>query len=278
MACNQIHEWLDPYLDGELDAELARRLEEHVAACPACAARARGERRVRELIAATAADEVAPAGLRERVHAHVRDVVPGVVSLSAADEIGDLEFSVEDPSGHGPGGDQREVSRPWRGRLGYALAFAASFAAFLFLWALFPRGDVEQAWAAGLASDHTDHHGPASDAYLYREDDVRVLGRWFKSRLGIEVLLPDDVTGAQLVGGQVCLVNGRRVAHAVYEVAGVKLSYFMVPDVAGPDSIVAGAVQGVNYLAWDSPAGGVFVVGALPVEQLETLQLRSPVA
>lgn len=54
------------HLDGELDEESSRRIEQHLAACRGCFTRAEFERHLRARIAEAGAVE-APASLRERI-------------------------------------------------------------------------------------------------------------------------------------------------------------------------------------------------------------------
>lgn len=74
-TCDDIRARLGPYVDGELDADDAADVREHVEACPRCAARLEAERAFLARIAA-AGGETAPESLRSRVEAIVRSTRP----------------------------------------------------------------------------------------------------------------------------------------------------------------------------------------------------------
>jgi hypothetical protein len=157
--------------------------------------------------------------------------------------------------------------------LRYALPLAAMLAALVLLWTLGPTGGVDPALAAGLAEDHVGHHGPSGQQYLVAESDPQALSRWFEEQIGRMMSLPATPPEGRLVGGQICLVNGERVAHAVYDVDGTTVSYYMVPQ-AGPEKRVHGSLDRLNYLAWDTPEGGVFVLGSRPARELALFSPR----
>jgi anti-sigma factor (TIGR02949 family) len=75
-SCPEALERLHAYLDGELgDAEL-HEVSAHLANCYPCGDRAHFERHLREVIR-TCAEEVAPAGLIERVRNRCRHTADG---------------------------------------------------------------------------------------------------------------------------------------------------------------------------------------------------------
>jgi anti-sigma factor RsiW len=48
LTCAEVHALLEPWMDGELEAQAARRVHLHVESCPGCADEADAARRVRE--------------------------------------------------------------------------------------------------------------------------------------------------------------------------------------------------------------------------------------
>jgi mycothiol system anti-sigma-R factor len=256
MTCAKLREDIDSFLDGELDASRANAIEAHAAVCPTCASRLSGERRVRARIAHVCAGETAPAALRRRVRAQV-DAAQADRGVAA-----DAPARVT------------SWSRPGRRTFGYGLAAAAVIAVLAIVWTLGPRGGVGNALAAGLAEDHAGHHGPSQREGVFRSADRVELGRWFEGQLGMPIAIPGAPAGARLIGGQVCVVDGRRVAHAVYDVNGLTVSYFVVPHVSGPDEPTEGRVQDLNYVAWNSEPGGVFVLGSAPSRDLISFRLQ----
>ena len=120
---------------------------------------------------------------------------------------------------------------------------------------------VADVWAADLARDHAGHHGAGGIERLVPASSPAELERWFGAR-GIAVEVPPAPPGGRLVGGQVCDVNGEFVAHVVYALGDDgTVSRFTLPRIPGPDRAVDGQVESLHYVGWDTPAGGVFVLG-----------------
>lgn len=279
MHCTRAEAVLDAYLDGELEPAAAGELETHLAACAECEARVRAERQVRERLArALAATEPLPAALRERIESLVRrrgseepvgaPAVPGAVP-----ELGPARDPrpVPDPTGPPEGvrlvrWTRRSAAGDRRLRLG--LAVAAVLAGVALLWTLLPRAGLADAWAAGLAADHRGGHGPSGRQALVVESDPDELTGWFEQRLGIELALPDAPPGAQLVGGQICPVNERRVAHAVYDVGGLTVSVYLVPEGRGGEEPEDGRSGELNYRAWPGDSRTTFAMGKVPPQEL----------
>ena len=226
---------VDSYLDDELDPRVRTGLEAHLRSCPSCAERVRGERLVREALAAPLRSEAAPAGLRSRVR----------VAMAAT--------------------PLRRAGVP--AVLRYALPLAAVLGALVLVRTLGPEG-LPRAWARGIAEDHAEHHGASGTDFLVREGDPERLAAWFRGETGEDLVLPPNPAGAELVGGLLCLVNDRRVPHAVYRVDGRLVSYYVLPDLSPAGDRVAGSVEDLNYVAWSRDGGTAVVIGRAPSEEL----------
>ena len=290
MSDTHVDEWLDRYLDGELGERQRRQMDAHVASCAACSARVHGERHVRTHIASLARQgDIAPQALRDSVRAQV---VP--LARAAPAPVGEsTRPSILQPTFRYPTlRVVRGFAVPW-GRVAVGLATAAAVA--VLLQTLGGRG-VGTALAADLASDHGEHHGPSGDAYLHDEEDPERLMRWFAGQ-GLTVPLPATPPGARLVGGQVCLVDGRRVGHAVYRLGGAMVSFFLVPERAGVHGredrsedasgdpgasggrvreaeTREGSVGQVRYASWEEPTGEAFVMSSAGEEPIARFTSR----
>lgn len=73
VSCTEVRALLWEYLDGELAPERAAGVRRHVAACPPCRARHEGARSFLRAVLGTWHSDAAPAALRERVAASLRD-------------------------------------------------------------------------------------------------------------------------------------------------------------------------------------------------------------
>ena len=215
-ACEECGAMLHGLLDGELDAANALKCEEHLAACPACAAR------YEELAAFSASVRGAnlayraPLGLRQRIFA--------------------LLDRVARPS--------RWTAMAWR----WSLPAVAALAACLVLIVWIPRdadvgGQVAESHIRSLMADHlvdvasSDHHN---------------VKPWFTGRLDFSPPVFDLVRqGFPLAGGRVDYLGGRPVAAIVYRHGAHVINLFVWPATAeGASAQVMTVRQGYNVLHW----------------------------
>jgi mycothiol system anti-sigma-R factor len=253
MDCRQLRDSIERYLDSELESPGKVALEEHLDACGECRNRVRAESLIQSRLRRLYADEVTPAALRERIHAQVLTEAPHAVS----------------------GESRRPVALAFRTRwLPVTAAAAAILAALLVLRTVDrdrPDEAAQEVWAAGLAADITANHGPTGREDLVALSDPVRLATLFEEHGSFRPQLPPPPVGGRLLGGQLCLVNGKRVVHAVYMVEGMTVSYFVVPYVSGPERTGDGRTSGFNYLTRVSPEGSVYVMSTAPRRELARL-------
>ncbi|MBA2565372.1 MAG: zf-HC2 domain-containing protein [Gemmatimonadetes bacterium] len=263
MNCGEVTHRLDMHLDAELLAAEDAGVREHLAACPGCAARARGEMHVRRKIAGAVADERAPAHLldtvRSRIEAEFTRSAPPATLLRA----GAVRRLVP-----------RSGVRPGAWSRGVGLALAAVVAGLLLVRTLGRDALVTEGLAAELAQDHV-HHGPSASEFLVEESDPARLTRWFAETAGLQVSVPAAPAGGRLIGGQMCYVDGRNLPHAMYRVGGKVLSWFIVPGVEGSQTMREGRVApGLNYATWELPAGTAYVLSSLGHAELRRFRTQ----
>ncbi len=68
--CKHVWEYISPYIDGEIDAELRASIERHLETCEICSAVLDSTRNVIVLVADERVFEL-PAGFSERLHARL---------------------------------------------------------------------------------------------------------------------------------------------------------------------------------------------------------------
>jgi hypothetical protein len=88
--CKEVIELVDAYLDGELDPVTNREIEGHLQKCSACDQLFKEHHAVVGAIGAVAPYHKAPAGLRERVQASLRDQIPASVAGAAPELESDV--------------------------------------------------------------------------------------------------------------------------------------------------------------------------------------------
>ena len=75
MRCDALSDLIDLYIDGELPAETARKVDRHLLKCPSCAYEVRTLEQTRSMLcAAMPRSEPSPA-FRERAAAHLADAL-----------------------------------------------------------------------------------------------------------------------------------------------------------------------------------------------------------
>lgn len=73
MACREIEDLIDPYVDGALAEEAAARVERHLMRCGACAFEVRGLEQTRSLLRAALPSRESSPAFREKMSARLQD-------------------------------------------------------------------------------------------------------------------------------------------------------------------------------------------------------------
>lgn len=231
-ACEKVIPSLESYFDGQLNGTVIADVELHLERCEACRGRMRVLSALREGLRDHAPAE-APLYLKEAIRAAV-----GARREEVREEVG--------------------VARVRR-RLIYLAAAACLMAAvglgsWIFLADLGGRSSPLDA----LVEDHVTLVQAVSgaDTQTGAPDD---LARWFAARLDFAPRVP-DWDWAELVSGQLCYIQGRRVARMHYRCGPHDLSVFvqpMEPDLAeaighasAPGDAVTVALRGFKVASW----------------------------
>lgn len=123
-----------------------------------------------------------------------------------------------------------------------------------------------------------DHVRALSDARLASTDTAAVR-RWLTGQVHFAVYLP-VLPNARLLGARLRMMDGQRGAALEYEVNGVSVSYFVVPDgrdgdvppsAAGRERFERSTRAGYRIVAWREPGLLHAMVGFLSESQLATL-------
>lgn len=195
--CDETLELPSAYLDGELPAAERGELEAHLAACADCRRRLEGMRALKHAIARLPSREEPPGAVRARVQA--------------------LRF----------GDRRRPVRRLASWAAAAALVVAISLAALFASRRAYRSSDL----AEELVGDHLRSVPEAMPAEVASRDPEEVL-RFFAARISFRPLVP-RLTGADLVGGRLCKIAGRRVELLFYDRSGQTLSLFVSDQALG---------------------------------------------
>jgi len=200
MNCTEVLR-VHAYFDGELDANEAASLEQHLGGCAGCQALLADLERTREAL------RRAP---RTRAPAHLRARIDALLDSEAAESR----------------------SRVWRARPFWWGAFAglvtSAAAVLLFMFVLLPAASaplVDELFAAHLRSLSGDH------LISMISSDQHTVKPWFAGRADVSPTVADFAArGFPLAGGRVDELSGRRSAVMVYRHGAHVINVFAWPD------------------------------------------------
>lgn len=207
MECQVAQEILQFYVDGELDEDDRRELEDHLAQCGTCRTRADYERRFKAAIRARVPLEPAPASLRAQVE-QVMDERPAVRRLPRTLAWGALPAAA-------------------------ALAMVVTFT-----WTV-------TSGFSPLVDEAVSRHSSEPPVEVSSHDSAEV-ENWFKSKVDFNVTLPRfQSRQLSLVGARLSNLAERQAALVRYQQGGRRFSLFVVTD--GGEDLSASQCQRVHH-------------------------------
>ncbi len=231
MTCDESVKLIDAYLDGELDVATCVRVEEHLAACPACRAKLESRQVLTVLVAEDAPRFTASPFLATRIRA----------MLSA--------------------GENAPQKAPWLSFLslrwiyaGIAAALAAIALAFFFS----TPAEFPQLAREGI----TDHIRSLQVNHLMdvASTDQHTVKPWFAGKLDYSPQVIDlKSQGYPLIGGRLDVLGGRNVSAIIYQRRAHYINLFIWPtDTAAIGDrgyewhnyhVISWTENGMNYMA-----------------------------
>lgn len=186
MTCDEARILLHALLDGELDAGHAREVEVHLASCPGCAAELAVQRKMQRLLSDTELRYTAPASLRSRIEASLR------------------QPQREQPT-------RRSVLR------GFAMGSAVSALAASGVVAVVLRQDDQQRILSEVVSAHL-RSLQAGHLIDVVSTDQHTVKPWFNGKLDVAPPVIDlTAQGFTLVGGRLDYIDARAIGAVVYK-------------------------------------------------------------
>jgi anti-sigma factor (TIGR02949 family) len=217
MKCEEIHRFIDNYLDGELDFAEKVELEQHLANCPSCRSLLEERRAFRTLFVAAVREYKAPPQLQARVLAAMR----------------------REPT--------REKVSLWRQPLIYVTAMVA-VTVCLALRILFQDTEREFSRQAVLRHAHslsTLHFTEVGSS------NPAVVKAWLTARPNFAPpLVGSRASGFSLVGGRVDVIESRSVATLVYKYNQDVVSLFCWPPDKEHLSTSERSIDGCRVFTW----------------------------
>jgi anti-sigma factor RsiW len=236
MTCDEAEILLHALLDGELDAGHAREVEDHVAACPRCAAQLRGLREMHEAVSGADLRYAAPPALRKRIEAALPQ--PRLTS-------------------------RRSLLQ------GFAAGSAVSALAATGLVAIVLRNDDEQRILSEVVSAHLRslQAGHLTDVV---STDQHTVKPWFNGKLDVAPPVIDlAAQGFLLIGGRLDYVDGRALGAVVYRRRSHVINLFVAQAAAaGHRAARTETVQGFNIRRWSERGLNYWAVSDLGADEL----------
>ena len=217
MNCNSASPFLDAFVDGELDPDVERALEEHVTTCSACQNAIWEIREFRSMFRRSAPRFRAPLQLRLRILSSTR----------------------------------RGPAKPPVRMLRYAWIAAAAvlvLGGMVVFLASAPDHGKELSKEAVVDYSRSSTAGPLVELVTA---DFNVLKPWFSDKAGFAPPAIDlRGYGYELAGGRVALFSKRRVVSLVYMRAGDPLIIYCWPPNQEPVSYSERSVDGYRVYVW----------------------------
>ena len=243
MSCQQTHELIDAYLDGETDVVKSIEIEKHVADCNACTQRYKSLRSLRTILGDSALRFEPPPSFERRLRSGLR------------------RDNKSQPALHS--------LRRW----GWILAGASVIAAVILIAAVagfFSRPSSDDLLAQELISSHVrslmaDHltDVPSSDQHTVKP--------WFTGKLDFSPTVKDlSQQGFKLNGGRLDYVGNRPVAALVYQRRQHAINLFVWPSMEAPATTgKASEREGYNLIRWSNGGMTYWAVSDLNLAELQ---------
>ena len=256
MGCDGDGRLLQAYFDSELDLVRTVEFEEHLKACPDCAAELREQQVMRQSLRASNLYERAPAGLRARIQAQLPgiEVQPKLISM------------------------RRRRVFEW-----FAIAAAIVIAVVLGARVIPNIGGQRQTnlLAQEIVASHIRSLQPGH-LFDVESTDQHTVKPWFDGKLDFSPPVVDLASdGFPLVGGRLDYIGERDVAALVYQRRKHFIDVFVWPDSTGSDSTSAvQSQQGYNFIRWSRGGFQCWAVSDVNASDLSSfvglLETRTP--
>ena len=242
MSCQQTHELIHGYLDGELDLVKSIEIEQHLANCSSCSQTYKGLRGLQTAVRSDALRFQPPADLENRLRSTLRR---------------------EDKP------DRKRALLRWPWLLAATLCGAILIVG-LSLAGMFTRQSSDDLLAQEVVSSHVrslmaDHltDVPSTDQHTVKP--------WFDGKLDFSPTVKDlSQQGFVLTGGRLDYIGNRPVAALVYQRRQHPINLFVWPATATPAmNEKALERQGYNLIRWSNGGMTYWAVSDLNLAELQ---------
>ena len=239
MSCQQTHELIHGYLDGELDLVKSLEIEKHLEQCQSCTQNYEGLRSLQSRLRDNSLRFDPPAKLEKRLRSALRKEA-----------------------------EPRSPIFRWR----WAVAAASLCAAVVIVWTVASiasrpsRDDVlaQEVVASHVRSLMSDH---LTDVL---SSDQHTVKPWFDGKLDFSPTVKDlRQQGFSLYGGRLDYIGNRPVAALVYQRRQHSINVFVWPATEAPVNGKASEQQGYNVIRWSKAGMTYWAVSDLNLAELQ---------
>lgn len=240
MNCEQPHNRLHAYFDGELDATHILDLEEHLRACPDCSRSYEGLKTLRKSLRSDALRFHPASGLEMRIRSAVRN------------EAGERT---------------QKFARWWM-----IPALSAAILLIVFGGYLLTRSRSEDLIASEIVSSHVRSLMTPGHLIDVPSEDPHTVKPWFDGKLDFSPPVKDlTAEGFALVGGRLDYIANRPVASLIYQRRKHQINVFIWPSAGGDTKPAAEVRQGYNLIHWTKSGMTFWAVSDLNLAELQQL-------
>ena len=242
LSCQQTHELIHGYLDGEVDLVKSLEIEQHLAGCAACTQTYKGMRTLQSALRNDALRFQPATDLEKRLRSVVR---------------------------HESKAQQKPALLQWRWLVPAGL-FTALVIGILGVTGIFSRQSPDDLLAQEVVASHVrslmaDHltDVPSSEQHTVKP--------WFDGKLDFSPTVKDlSQQGFTLTGGRLDYIGNRPVAAVVYQRRQHAINLFVWPATAAPAmSDKALERQGYNVIRWTNGGMTYWAVSDLNLAELQ---------
>jgi anti-sigma factor RsiW len=230
MNCQECHDFIDPYVDNELDVAAAILVKQHLRDCSQCQELLEARKALRAVLNNPHLQFELPDSLPRKI----QSALPAAVANAR----------------------QRSGERPVIAWFAVPLALAAALAVVFGLLFLNQTGMFDRSGRNSLVQEVISGHVRsllATHLLDVPSTDQHTVKPWFNGKLKFSPPVRDFTTqGFRLIGGRLDYVNGREVAALVYQRNKHIINLFIAPSESGrTEAVQSFAKDGYNLLHWD---------------------------
>jgi anti-sigma factor RsiW len=241
LKCEACQPWLHAYLDNELDAATAARVQTHLTGCAHCRAALGAIEALRDGVRAHLPYHAAPADLRRRVLAHARRELRPPAPRQA---LGWLRWAAPAFS-----------------------TVALALAAMLYLATPSPGDLLSDEFVSSHVRSLLEQH--LADV---ASSDRHTVKPWFTGKLDFSPPVYDFTTeGYPLLGGRIDYIADRTVAALVYRHRKHIINVFVMPTAQADTGLRPSSRRGFNLVSWREHHLAFEAVSDLSQDDLEAL-------